>query len=72
MSDLLTLRYSDTGGETWHDARTQEIAKNGDYRRSYSFLQLGIARDRVFEISWTAPRKIALNGGFVQFEDLLS
>ena len=64
----LALRWSDDHGRTFGNAVTQDIGKSGEYLRSLMFRRLGMARDRVFEVSWSAPLPTALNGAFVEME----
>jgi len=61
------LRWSDTAGRTWGNAISDTIGKEGDYIRSVQFQRLGMARDRVFELSWSSPVKTALNGAFLEY-----
>lgn len=62
------LRWSNTRGKTWGNPIESDIGKTGEYLRSVQFQRLGMARDRVFELSWSTPAQTALNGAFVQFE----
>lgn len=62
---LLMLRWSDSKGKSWGNHITSSIGKTGDYLNSIQFQRLGLARDRVFELSWSAHVKTALNGAFV-------
>lgn len=62
----LSLRWSDDRGVTYGNAMMQSFGKQGDYLAQISYNRLGMARDRVFEISWSAPVRTALNGAFVQ------
>lgn len=62
---LLTLKWSDDRGVTYNDGITKSMGKAGDYISQVSFWRLGMARDRVFELSWSAPVRTALNGAFV-------
>jgi hypothetical protein len=59
------LRWSDDRGRSWGNAVTGSLGKVGEYLTSIQFQRLGYARDRVFELSWSAPVKTALNGAFV-------
>lgn len=61
------LRWSDTKGKSWGNPIESDIGQEGEYLRSVQFQRLGMARDRVFELSWSTPTKTALNGAFVQF-----
>lgn len=62
----LYLRWSDTRGASWGNYIEESFGLEGDYLKSVQFQRLGMARDRVFELSWSAPVKTALNGAFVQ------
>jgi hypothetical protein len=59
------LRWSDDRGRSWGNWVTASLGKVGEYLTSIQFQRLGYARDRVFELSWSAPVKTALNGAFV-------
>ncbi|WP_186142276.1 packaged DNA stabilization protein [Burkholderia gladioli] len=59
------LRWSDTKGKTWSNPIASDLGPLGDYLRSVQFQRLGMARDRVFELFWSAPIKTALNGAFL-------
>jgi len=61
------LRWSDTKGASWGNPIASDLGKEGEYLRSVQFQRLGMARDRVFELSWSTPAKTALNGAFIQF-----
>ena len=64
--DQISLRWSDDGGQTFGApvVQTTNNASNGQY----SWRRLGMARDRVYELSWTAPGETALNGAWVELE----
>lgn len=59
------LRWSDTKGASWGNAILGGIGNTGQYLRSIQFQRLGMARDRVFELAWSANCKTALNGAFI-------
>lgn len=59
------LRWSDTRGVSWGNAVQRSLGKEGQYIKSVQWRRLGMARDRVFEISWSAPVKTALLGAWV-------
>lgn len=61
------LRWSDTSGRSWGNPIKETIGEEGDYIRSVQFQRLGMARDRVFELSWSSPVKTALNGAFLEY-----
>lgn len=62
----IRLRYSDTKGGSWSQHIPTTIGFRGDYKAIARWFRLGQARDRVFEISWSADVKTALNGAFVE------
>jgi hypothetical protein len=62
------LRWSDTRGKSWGNAISGSLGLEGEYLTSIQFQRLGMARDRVFELSWSAPVKTALLGAWVQAE----
>jgi hypothetical protein len=63
-----SLRWSDTGGLSWGQPVMQSIGAAGQYLTSPQWQRLGLARDRVFELSWSAPSKVVLNGAFLTFQ----
>jgi hypothetical protein len=62
------LRWSDTRGRSWGNAISSTLGKEGEYLTSIQFQRLGMARDRVFELSWSSSVKTALLGAWVQAE----
>ena len=60
------LRYSDTRGQTWSNPVSDDFGATGDFYKVIDFNRLGMARDRVFELFWSAPVRTALNGAFVE------
>ncbi len=61
----IRLRWSDDRGRSWGNYVQGTLGKVGEYLTSIQFQRLGYARDRVFEVSWSAPVKTALNGAWV-------
>jgi len=66
------LRWSDTQGASWGSAITQDISARGDYLKQIKWMRLGMARDRVFEISWSARTITAFNGAFINVRGAVS
>lgn len=62
----LSLRWSDDRGVSYGNALTQIMGEGGNYLAQLSFRRLGMARDRVFEVSWSSPIRTALNGAWVE------
>lgn len=67
---MLTLRWSDDRGRSFGNALMQSLGKTGEYRTMPTWRRLGFARDRVFELSWTANAAIALNGAWAEAEPM--
>lgn len=61
----LRLRYSDSRGTSWGTYIAGTLAAQGNYNHSCNFWRLGMARDRIFELSWASNCPTALNGAFV-------
>lgn len=49
------LRWSDDGGFTWSNEHWAPIGKMGQYKNRCRWLNLGQARDRIFEVSVSDP-----------------
>lgn len=64
------LRWSDTRGLTWGFPVEQLLTVTGAGYVAPLWRRLGYARDRVFELSWDAPIRTALNGAWVDSPDL--
>ncbi len=64
----IRLRWSDTKGASWSTHISSNIGARGDYAAVARFNRLGMARDRVFELSWAADCKTALNGAYIDME----
>lgn len=60
------LRWSDTRGKSWGNPISTSLGMEGQYQTSLQFQRLGMARDRVFELSWSAPCKTSLLGAWTQ------
>jgi hypothetical protein len=59
------LRVSHNGGATYADAIGVALGAQGQYRFVPTWNNLGMARDFVFELSWSTPMQTALNGVFI-------
>lgn len=66
------LRWSNTRGASWQGERMQTLGSTGEYYNSPMFRRLGLARDRIWELSWTAPCLVSLNGAWVELEVMKS
>jgi len=62
---VVSLRWSNDRGKTWGNRLQQSIGAAGEYGTCVQWQRTGQARYRVFELSWSAPCKTALNGAYV-------
>ena len=69
---VASLRWSDNRGASWGNPVALSFGKKGDFLLSMQAQRLGIARDRVFELSWSAPIQTALNGAFIDVAKVAS
>jgi hypothetical protein len=54
------LRWSNDGGSTWSNEHWTSIGKIGQYQNRAIWRRLGMARDRIFEVSLTDPVKAVI------------
>lgn len=66
VSPAVGLRWSDTRGQTFGNAVPQALSD--DPLSQLQWNRTGYARGRVFELFWSAAKKTALNGAFVEIE----
>lgn len=64
----VSLRWSDDGGYSWGNPVTQTIGLTGQYRTTPTWWRTGMARRRVYEVSWSLPFETVLNGAYVEAE----
>lgn len=69
---VVSLRWSNDRGKTWGNRIQQSLGSAGEYGTCLQWQRTGQARYRVFELSWSAPCKTALNGAFVADQTALS
>ncbi|HEX7945819.1 MAG TPA: hypothetical protein VF495_14195, partial [Phenylobacterium sp.] len=62
---LISLRWSDSRGQTWGDPVRQSLGATGQYLTQPTWPRLGMARDRVFEVFWDAPGGYAIQSAFI-------
>lgn len=63
--DEVYLRWSDDRGHTFGNMVPQLLGPTGNYLAQLQWLKLGMARDRVFELIWSAPVDTALMGAWL-------
>ena len=66
----VSLRWSDDRGRTFGNALLQNAGSPGEYLTQPQWLGMGVARDRIFEISHNIAGPAALNGAWVDAEVL--
>ncbi len=64
-SDQVSLRWSDNAGRSYGEAVLQSLGETGGYITSMQWNRLGLARDRVYEASWSAPVKTSVQGAYL-------
>jgi hypothetical protein len=64
----VSLRWSDDRGRTFGNALLQNAGSPGEYLTQPQWLGMGVARDRIFEISHNIAGPAALNGAWVDAE----
>ncbi len=62
---LITLSVSDDRGRSFWDAPLQSLGAQGKYLVQPQWRQLGLARDRVFRVSWSEGVFTALQGAWL-------
>ncbi len=62
----LSLRWSDDAGATWGQPVTADMGSAGAAATSLQFRRLGLARNRVYELSWDAPVPAVLAGAWIE------
>jgi hypothetical protein len=67
---LVTLRWSDDRGNSWKNGILQPYGPQGRFDAWPRWATLGIARDRVFELSFSSAGLTALNGAWIDAEIL--
>lgn len=65
---MASLRWSDDRGSTFGTPVMMSLGAAGEYVTSIQWWGLGMARDRVFEISWSAAVKTCLNGAWIDIK----
>lgn len=61
----IMLHWSDDRGVTWGTPVELSLGAMGEYGHWQATYGLGVARDRVYEVFWSAPTKTALQGAWI-------
>ncbi len=62
---IVSLDWSDDRGHSFSNPVSQSMGRTGEYLVSLQWQRLGLARDRVFRISWSSPTRTVLQGAWV-------
>lgn len=62
----INLSWSDDRGKTYGYSVAQSFGQGGAYLTTISWNRLGMARDRIFKLEWSAAIKTSLLGGFIE------
>ena len=62
----VSLDWSDDRGKTFGNPVMMSAGTTGDYLLSMQVQRLGMARDRIFRLSWSAPIRTSLTGAFIE------
>ncbi len=63
---VFMLRWSDDRGQSWGNPIQLSAGTNGNFASRSDARRLGQAMDRVYEVSWSFPGEVALNGAWVE------
>lgn len=66
---MLSMRYSDDAGHTWSIPMMTSLGNQGEYLTTPQFQQLGMTRDRVYELFWSENMKTALLAAYLDAEE---
>jgi hypothetical protein len=66
----LKMRYSDDGGQNWSDFLIEEVGRIGQTMKRCVFDQLGISRNRIFEIELSEAVNLTIMGAYVEISEL--
>lgn len=64
----VSLRWSDDGGYSWGQPVERGLGSQGQYNTTPTWWRTGMARRRVYELSWSHPYETVLNGAYVEAE----
>lgn len=66
---VVMLYISDDGGKSFYDPVEMPLGAQGDYDNIAQATRLGQARNRVYELVWSADVKTALNGVYIETDE---
>ena len=63
---IVNLDWSDNRGVSYGSPMQQSLGQPGAYKTVLQWRRLGLARDRVYRLSWSANTFVALQGAFLE------
>jgi hypothetical protein len=66
---VVSLRFSSDRGASYGNKMEQSMGAAGQYLTSMQWNRIGMARDAVFELSWSAPAPTALQGAWIRVKE---
>lgn len=63
---MVYLSYSDDRGRSFSDPVGASLGAIGEYLTQVQWRRLGMGRDRVFAVEWSAPVATALQGAWIE------
>lgn len=63
---MISLSWSNDRGKTYSNPVEQSLGNQGEFLTTVSWNRLGLARDKVFKLQWSAAIETALNGIFIE------
>lgn len=64
----ILLSWSNDRGISYGNPVPQTLGRTGETLTTITWKRLGMSRDRVYKLQWSAPMRTALNGGFLEIE----
>lgn len=68
VNPLISLRWSDDRGGSFGNKVVQNLGKVGEYNTTVTWWNLGMARDKIFELSGASNQKFSLLGVFTDHQ----
>lgn len=65
---ILSLDWTDDGGNTWSARRYASAGRMGEYQHRVQWTRLGAFRERSFRITISDPVRVAITGAYAQLE----
>jgi hypothetical protein len=63
-----SLAWSDDRGASYGNPVVKSVGLSGEYAVSMKWTRLGMARDRVFVLTWSEAHQVVLQGAWITYE----